>query len=65
MEALFNLPKEMWQQEVHDIRKYFEEQVSEDLPAEIMEELQNLEKTFITTFPEKKKFTLKFLNNEN
>lgn len=44
MEALFNLPKEMWQQEVHDIRKYFEEQVSEDLPAEIMEELQNLEK---------------------
>lgn len=44
MEGLFSLPKEMWQQEVVDVRKYFDQQVAEDLPPEIMEELHNLEK---------------------
>ncbi|KAJ8302436.1 hypothetical protein KUTeg_018832 [Tegillarca granosa] len=43
MNELFYLPKEFWQQEVKDVEKYFEEQVSDDLPPEIMVELRNLE----------------------
>lgn len=43
MNQLFYLPKEFWQQEVKDVEKYFEEQVSDDLPPEIMVELRNLE----------------------
>jgi len=44
MKELFSLPKEFWQQEVKDIRKYFDEQVGDDLPNEIMDELKKLEK---------------------
>lgn len=44
MEELFSLPKDLWQQETLDIKKYFEEQVNQDLPPAIMEELTNLEK---------------------
>lgn len=43
MKELFNLPKDFWQQEVKEIRKYFEEQVNSDLPNEIAEELKKLE----------------------
>ncbi|XP_048753018.2 phosphoenolpyruvate carboxykinase, cytosolic [GTP]-like isoform X1 [Ostrea edulis] len=43
MDALFSIPKEYWQQEVRDIGKYFDEQVHEDLPPEIMKELRGLE----------------------
>lgn len=42
MDALFDLPKEFWEQEVKDIRKYLEEQVNEDVPDEIWEELEKL-----------------------
>jgi len=44
MDELFSLPKEFWEQEIRDIRKYFDEQVGDDLPNEILEELKNLEK---------------------
>ncbi|XP_045184852.2 phosphoenolpyruvate carboxykinase, cytosolic [GTP]-like [Mercenaria mercenaria] len=44
MDALFQLPKEFWEAEVKELRKYFEEQVGEDLPANIQQELTKLEK---------------------
>ncbi|XP_066945521.1 phosphoenolpyruvate carboxykinase, cytosolic [GTP]-like [Macrobrachium rosenbergii] len=44
MDELFRLPKDFWQQEVRDISKYFTEQVGEDLPNEIGEELKKLDK---------------------
>jgi len=43
MEALFQLPKEFWKKEVEAINKYFDEQVNEDLPNEIREEMKKLE----------------------
>ena len=44
MEGLFHLPKDFWQTEVGEIRKYFDEQVNDDLPSEISEELDQLSK---------------------
>uniref|UniRef100_A0A0B7A286 phosphoenolpyruvate carboxykinase (GTP) n=1 Tax=Arion vulgaris TaxID=1028688 RepID=A0A0B7A286_9EUPU len=43
LEALFSLPREFWENEVNAIYKYFDEQVSDDLPKEIMNELRDLE----------------------
>ncbi|KAA0186670.1 hypothetical protein HAZT_HAZT011993 [Hyalella azteca] len=43
MDELFSLPKEFWLQEVKQISKYFTEQVGEDLPNEIWEELEKLQ----------------------
>ncbi|KAI2808822.1 Protein kinase C-like 1 [Blomia tropicalis] len=40
---LFDIPQEFWQQEVASIRKYFDEQVGADLPAEIANQLKQLE----------------------
>ena len=42
-DKLFNIPTEFWQKEVQDIRKYFDEQVGADLPAEIADQLKQLE----------------------
>ncbi|XP_063218328.1 phosphoenolpyruvate carboxykinase [GTP], mitochondrial-like isoform X2 [Bacillus rossius redtenbacheri] len=42
LQQLFSLPKSFWAQEVEDIGRYFEQQVGEDLPGEISEELQAL-----------------------
>lgn len=44
MEELFSLPKEFWEQEVREISKYFDEQVNDDLPNEVREELKKLDK---------------------
>jgi len=44
MQELFRLPKDFWQQEVRDIQKYFDEQVGNDLPNEISEQLKKLDK---------------------
>ncbi|XP_068228855.1 phosphoenolpyruvate carboxykinase, cytosolic [GTP]-like isoform X1 [Palaemon carinicauda] len=44
MDELFSLPKDFWQQEVRDIAKYFSEQIGEDLPNEVREELKRLDK---------------------
>lgn len=43
MEALFNVPLDFWENEVNAIYKYFDEQVNEDLPKAIMQELKALE----------------------
>uniref|UniRef100_A0A1B0A7D8 Phosphoenolpyruvate carboxykinase [GTP] n=1 Tax=Glossina pallidipes TaxID=7398 RepID=A0A1B0A7D8_GLOPL len=42
MKELFSLPKDFWMQEVEDIRKYFDSQVGDDLPPEILHELEKL-----------------------
>ncbi|GLH11150.1 Phosphoenolpyruvate carboxykinase [GTP] [Gryllus bimaculatus] len=42
LDQLFSLPKNFWQQEVEDIAKYFSEQVGEDLPSAIAQELAAL-----------------------
>uniref|UniRef100_A0A8D2LK93 phosphoenolpyruvate carboxykinase (GTP) n=1 Tax=Varanus komodoensis TaxID=61221 RepID=A0A8D2LK93_VARKO len=42
-QELFSLPKEFWQQEVREIRQYLTEQVPQDLPKEVMKELEALE----------------------
>lgn len=42
LEEIFSLPKEFWLQEVKDIETYFENQLSQDLPAEIKKELEEL-----------------------
>jgi len=42
MTELFHLPKDFWTQEVAEIEKYFDEQVGDDLPNEIREELNKL-----------------------
>ena len=43
MEELFRIPKTFWQQEVSDIRKYFNEEIGQDVPNEIWDELARLE----------------------
>lgn len=43
MEELFHLSREFWEEEVDDIRKYFDEQVNADLPYEMERELLELE----------------------
>ncbi|XP_011193927.1 phosphoenolpyruvate carboxykinase [GTP] [Zeugodacus cucurbitae] len=40
---LFSLPKDFWLEEVAEIRNYFEAQVGSDLPAEIYNELNQLQ----------------------
>ncbi|XP_071549454.1 phosphoenolpyruvate carboxykinase, cytosolic [GTP]-like [Panulirus ornatus] len=44
MDELFSLPKEFWEQEVRDIAKYFDEQVGDDLPNEVRDQLKILGK---------------------
>ncbi|XP_053310068.1 phosphoenolpyruvate carboxykinase, cytosolic [GTP] [Spea bombifrons] len=43
VEELFEISKEFWEEEVRDIRKYFDDQVNADLPYEIERELDGLE----------------------
>ncbi|XP_068119623.1 phosphoenolpyruvate carboxykinase, cytosolic [GTP]-like [Hyperolius riggenbachi] len=43
MEELFDISKDFWEDEVEDIRKYFDDQVNADLPYEIEGELVSLE----------------------
>ncbi|XP_063281717.1 phosphoenolpyruvate carboxykinase, cytosolic [GTP] [Pelobates fuscus] len=42
-EELFEISKEFWEEEVADIRRYFDDQVNADLPYEIESELNKLE----------------------
>lgn len=44
MEELMSVPKEEWLNEVVAIRKYFNEQLSTDVPAKISEQIESLEK---------------------
>lgn len=43
MEALFAIRKDDWQREVQGIREFFEDQLPEDLPKPLWEELKKLE----------------------
>ncbi|XP_072947946.1 phosphoenolpyruvate carboxykinase [GTP]-like isoform X3 [Epargyreus clarus] len=42
MEELFSIPRDFWMQEADCIEKYFTEEVGEDLPQEMWEELSKL-----------------------
>jgi len=42
MKELFHLPKDFWEEEVKAIEKYYDEQLPEDLPAEMRTELEGL-----------------------
>ena len=41
--ALFEIPKDFWLEEVEDIRKYFDDQINDDLPPDVASELDRLE----------------------
>jgi phosphoenolpyruvate carboxykinase (GTP) len=44
MNELMSVPKEYWLEEVQAIRKYFSDQLSSDIPSEITQELNELER---------------------
>lgn len=44
LEELFDLPKMFWMEEAFSIEKYFKEQVGNDLPNEIAQQLNDLKK---------------------
>ncbi|KAL7631649.1 UNVERIFIED_CONTAM: hypothetical protein RMT77_018053 [Armadillidium vulgare] len=44
LEDAFSIEKEFWEKEIEAVKTYFEEQVGEDLPTEIKEQLLKLEK---------------------
>ena len=43
MEKLFDIPKDYWLEECEYVRKYYEEQLGEDLPQAVLDELNALE----------------------
>lgn len=43
---LFDLPKEFWMTEVDNIEKYLTDQINEDLPPEMLKEIQDLRQRF-------------------
>lgn len=44
MKKLFSIPKDYWIEECRSLRKYYEEQLGEDLPQAVQDELNALEK---------------------
>lgn len=44
MKTLFSMPKDFWLQEANAIEKYFKEEIGEDLPKEMWNELETLRK---------------------
>ena len=46
--ALFELPVEFWKSEMANFKKYLEEQVGEDVPAAIWQEIEKVEMRFVT-----------------
>ena len=43
LQAVFDVPKEFWLEEVEELRQYFKNQVGQSLPTEITNQLQALE----------------------
>jgi phosphoenolpyruvate carboxykinase (GTP) len=43
-DELFSTPKDFWKKEVTEIKQYFEDNVGEDLPAQLGEQAAKLEK---------------------
>jgi len=46
MEAIFSTPKQFWLDEVSELKSYFNDQVGDSLPKEILEQLEALESRF-------------------
>jgi len=46
LEAIFSTPKDFWLEEVKEIRTYFDNQVGDSLPQEIVHQLNQLETRF-------------------
>lgn len=44
LDQLFDVPKDFWMEEAFSIEKYFKEQVGEDLPNEIADQLNELKR---------------------
>lgn len=49
MDELFHLPRDFWLNECEQIERYFDEQVGEDLPAEVGKQLQEMKDRFLKT----------------
>lgn len=47
MQALFEVPKDFWLREIQELRKYFSDQLTSDLPEAIATELSSLEKRLL------------------
>ena len=43
VDAIFSTPKQFWLDEVKELRSYFNDQVGDSLPQEIMDQLNSLE----------------------
>lgn len=43
MKKLFSIPKDYWIEECQSLRKYYDEQLGEDLPQAVRDELNTLE----------------------
>ncbi|XP_055508019.1 phosphoenolpyruvate carboxykinase, cytosolic [GTP]-like [Leucoraja erinacea] len=43
MEELFSVEREFWEEEIREIRRYFDEQVNDDLPSDVANQLEQLE----------------------
>ena len=46
VDAIFSTPKQFWLDEVKELRSYFNDQVGDSLPQEIMDQLNSLESRF-------------------
>ena len=46
VDAIFSTPKQFWLDEVRELRSYFNDQVGDSLPKEIMDQLNALESRF-------------------
>ena len=46
LEAIFSTPKQFWLDEVKELRSYFNDQVGDSLPKEILKQLDALESRF-------------------
>lgn len=44
MKQLFSIPKEYWLEECRSVRQYYDEQLGEDVPQAVWDELNALEK---------------------
>jgi phosphoenolpyruvate carboxykinase (GTP) len=45
-EELFRIPKDFWMAEIDNVEKYLTDQINEDLPLPMLEEIKNLRKRF-------------------
>lgn len=46
LDKLFDLPKEWWKTEIDANEKYLTDQINEDLPKEMLDEIEALRKRF-------------------